>query len=208
MLKIANHPLVEHHLATLRSTQTRPAEFRQAVARLAALVAFEATADLPLASCEVTTPLGPTTGKRLTGRIGLVPILRAGLGMVEPILNLLPDAEVWHLGMYRDETTALPVEYYKKLPAAGPADVVLVLDPMLATGGSISVAVAALANWGVPTIKVVSLIAAKPGIAALQSQFPAVEIYVAAVDNELNARKFIVPGLGDAGDRMFNTMQD
>lgn len=205
MLHVARHPLIEHHVAALRDVATPPAEFRRLASRLAVLLAYEATSDLSLATGTVQTPLAPTSARRLSSRIGLIPILRAGLGLVESIHELIPEAEVWHLGMYRDETTALPVEYYKKLPAAKPVDVALVLDPMLATGGSISAAIAALVRWGVPRIKVVSLIAAQPGVSAIESQFPAVEIHVAALDPELNAHKFIVPGLGDAGDRLFNT---
>lgn len=208
MLHVAQHPLIAHHLAALREAHTPPAEFRRLVKRLATLLAYEATHDLSLVPCQVQTPLAFAPAQRLASRVGLVPILRAGLGMVEPVLELLPEAEVWHLGLYRDETTALPVEYYKKLPTAEPVEVALVLDPMLATGGSISVAIEALVAWGVPRIKVLSLIAARPGIAAVEQHFPAVDIFVAAVDAELDARKFIVPGLGDAGDRSFNTLRE
>lgn len=207
MLQVARHPLIEHHLAALRDQSTPPAEFRRLVQRMAVLLAYEATMDLNVADGWVHTPLTTAPARRLALRVGLVPILRAGLGMVESVLDLIPDAEVWHLGLYRDETTALPVEYYKKFDAE-PLDVAFVLDPMLATGGSITVAIAALTAWGVPKIKVLSLIASRPGIAAIQTQFPDVDIHVAAVDAELNARKFIVPGLGDAGDRSFNTLRD
>jgi uracil phosphoribosyltransferase len=208
MVHVVRHPLIEHHLAALRDARTPPDEFRRLVKRLATLLAYEATRDLSLAPCQVQTPLVAAPAQRLAARVGLVPILRAGLGMVEPVLELIPEAEVWHLGLYRDETTALPVEYYKKLPAAQPVEVALVLDPMLATGGSVSVAIEALTAWGVPRIKVLALIAARPGIAAVERQFPKVDIHVAAVDAELNDRKFIVPGLGDAGDRSFNTLRE
>ncbi len=201
-----DHPLVKHHLARLRDGATPPAEFRALVQRLAVLLAYEATKDLRLTEIQVQTPLTATTGHVLQQRIGVVPILRAGLGMVDPVLNLIPDAEVWHLGLYRDETTAQPVEYYSKLPSARPVDVALVLDPMLATGGSAASALAALRRWGVPTLKLLSLIAAPEGIAALEAQHPDVQVYVCAIDERLNDRKFIVPGLGDAGDRSFNTM--
>jgi uracil phosphoribosyltransferase len=204
-LFLASHPLVKHHLARLRDKGTPPAEFRQLVNRLATLLAYEATSDLPLASQTVRTPLAEMTGERLNARIGLVPILRAGLGMVDPVLNLLPEAEVWHLGMYRDEATAQPVEYYSKLSTSGPVEVALVLDPMLATGGSVIAALSALEAWGVKRLKVLAIIAARPGIEAVMKAFPRVQIYVCGEDPELNAHKFIVPGLGDAGDRAFNT---
>lgn len=200
------HPLVQHHLSLLRSANTPAEEFRHLVQRLATLAAYEATHDLLLEEVTVQTPLTEMTGRRLRQRIGLIPILRAGLGMVEPILNLIPFAEVWHLGVYRDEATARPIEYYSKLPSTRPVDVGLVLDPMLATGGSAISALEALRGWGVPDLRMVSVIAAKDGIAAVQAKFPQVKIFVCAVDPVLNSRKYIVPGLGDAGDRIFNTI--
>lgn len=203
---VVDHPLVKHHLARLRSSDTSASEFRALVQRLAVLLAYEATKDLSVIDVEVQTPLTTTVGKRLDARIGLVPILRAGLGMVDPVLDLIPDAEVWHLGLYRDEATAQPVEYYSKLPSADPVDVGLVVDPMLATGGSAALALAALGRWGVPSLKLLSLIAAPEGIAVLEQQFPDAQIYVCAIDDHLNDQKFIVPGLGDAGDRSFNTV--
>lgn len=202
------HPLIKHHLAALRDKHTAPAEFRQLVRRLSVLLAYEATEDLTLAACEIQTPLTHMAGARLAQRVGLVPILRAGLGMVDPILELIPTAEVWHLGLYRDETTARPVEYYSKLPASEPVDVALVIDPMLATGGSIIAALAALKRWGVSQTRVLSIIAAQEGVEAVRSQFPETKIYACAIDPELNSRKFIVPGLGDAGDRIFNTLRE
>jgi len=201
-----DHPLVTHHLARLRDASTPPTEFRALVQRLAVLLAYEATKDLRLTEVEVQTPLTKTTGRVLQQRIGIVPILRAGLGMVNPVLDLIPDAEVWHLGLYRDEVTAQPVEYYSKLPSARPVEVALVLEPMLATGGSAASALAALRRWGVPTLKLLSLIAAPEGIAALEAQFPEAQVFVCAIDERLNDQKFIVPGLGDAGDRSFNTV--
>jgi uracil phosphoribosyltransferase len=203
---LADHPLVQHHLAQLRAADTPPPEFRRLVQRLAGLLAYEATRDLALHNVPVQTPLVQTQVRRVAERVGLIPILRAGLGMVDPVLNFLPDAEVWHLGLYRDEATAQPVEYYSKLPPGNPVDVALVLDPMLATGGSIAVALQTLRRWGVPRLKVVSLIASRPGVEMLERDFPEAQLYVAAVDAELNAHKFIVPGLGDAGDRTFNTL--
>jgi uracil phosphoribosyltransferase len=205
-LFVASHPLVRHHLARLRNVETPPAEFRFLVTRLTTLLAYEATCDLRTAETRVQTPLVETTAARLDVRVGLVPILRAGLGMVDPVLNLLPEAEVWHLGMYRDEATATPVEYYSKLPPSGPVDVAVILDPMLATGGSILAALEALTRWGVKQLKVVALIGAEPGVETITKNFPHAQIYVGALDPELNDHKFIVPGLGDAGDRSFNTL--
>jgi uracil phosphoribosyltransferase len=202
-----NHPLIKHHLSRLREKNTPPEEFRELVRRLAALLAYEATSDLELRPAEIETPLVSMAGQALSQRVGLVPILRAGLGMVDPILNLIPSAEVWHLGLYRDEETALPVEYYSKLPQTEPVDVALVVDPMLATGGSATAALAALERWGVRKTKILSIIASQLGVSAVHQQFPAAEIYVCAIDPELNSRKFIVPGLGDAGDRIFNTLR-
>ena len=161
--------------------------------------------DLRLRDVVVETPLDSAGGYVLDQRIGLVPILRAGLGMVDPVLDLIPDAEVWHLGLYRDEATARPVEYYSKLPATGAVDIALVLDPMLATGGSAVAALETLRHWGVPHVKLVSIIAAQDGIDRVTAEFPTAQIFVCAVDPDLNTQKFIVPGLGDAGDRIFNT---
>ena len=201
------HPLVEHHLASLRSASTAPAEFRRLVQRLAVLLAYEATKDLQTRPVDVTTPLTTTSGNVLRERIGLVPILRAGLGMVDSVIDLIPTAEVWHLGLYRDERTLQPVEYYSKLPHSEPVDVALVVDPMLATGGSAVAALHALAEWGVPRAKLLACIAARPGIDAVLERFPQTQIYVAAIDPELNSHAYIVPGLGDAGDRIFNTLR-
>src|SRR5262245_35635404 len=202
-----DHPLIRHHLSRLRDRHTPPAEFRQLVQRLAVLLAYEATSDLAVRPVELETPLTRMTGQGLSQRVGLVPILRAGLGMVDPILNLIPTAEVWHLGLYRDEETALPVEYYSKLPQSEPVDVALVVDPMLATGGSATAALSALKRWGVEELKVLSIIASRFGIQAVTEQFPEADVYVCAIDPELNDRKFIMPGLGDAGDRIFNTLR-
>ena len=179
--------------------------FRQQIRLLAMLLAVRATQGLTLEESVVKTPLCTMTGARLKQRVAIVPILRAGIGLVEPVLELIPEAQVWHLGMYRDEATAQPVEYYSKLPKDNPVDVALVLDPMLATGGSIRAAVGAMKRWGVRDVRVLSVIAARDGIAIFHNECPDVPIYVAAVDDELNPHKFIVPGLGDAGDRIFNT---
>lgn len=200
------HPLVQCHLTRLRDKTTPPNEFRQLVSRLATLLACEATRDLLAEPHTVTTPLTEMTGWQLTQRVGLIPILRAGIGMVEPLLDLMPDAEIWHLGVYRDEETARPIKYYSKLPEKRPVDVALVLDPMLATGGSVAAALKMLRDWGVTQVKVLSIIAAREGIDHVVAEFPDVQIYVCQIDPRLNDRKFIVPGLGDAGDRMFNTV--
>ncbi len=207
-VQVVEHPLVKHHVARLRDALTSPAEFRLLVQRLAVLLAYEATQDLELAEVEIQTPLARTAGSQLTQRIGLVPILRAGLGMVDPILNLIPEAEVWHLGLYRDEATAEPVEYYSKLPPGRAVDVALVVDPMLATGGSAVSALATLRAWGVPQTRLLSLIAAPEGIAEVTRNFPATPVHVCAIDRHLNDQHFIVPGLGDAGDRIFNTTNE
>ncbi len=206
-VQLVQHPLVQHHVACLRDVATPCSLFRAHLRNLATLLAYEATRDLRLAPRSVTTPLQTVVGQQLDERVGLVPILRAGLGMVDSLLDLMPSAEVWHLGLYRDEATATPVEYYRKLPAADPVDVAMVLDPMLATGGSATAALATLTQWGVRRMKLLAIIGSKQGIAAVQREFPDVEIYVCAVDADLNGQKFIVPGLGDAGDRIFNTQR-
>ena len=200
-----NHPLVADHLARLRDQSTNPNEFRTTVARLAMLLGVYATEDLPQRDVRIQTPLAETTCQTLAAAVSLVPVLRAGLGMVEPLLQLIPEASVWHLGLYRNEETAEPVEYYDKLPLAGASDVALVLDPMLATGGSIDLVVRRLQRWGVADIRVLSIIAAQPGIDRVVRDFPDVKVYVAAIDPTLNEQSFIVPGLGDAGDRIFDT---
>jgi uracil phosphoribosyltransferase len=202
------HPLIACHLTRLRDKSTPSAEFRALVSRLAPLLAYEALKDLRTVPTTVETPLAKASGRKLAQRIGLVPILRAGLGMVEPVLKLVPQAEVWHLGLYRDEATAKPVKYYSKLPHERPVDVALVVDPMLATGGSAVAAMTTLRQWGVPQVKLLALIASEEGCKLVESEFPESQIYVCQVDPELNDKKFIVPGLGDAGDRIFNTAHD
>lgn len=202
---VLDHPLAVHHLTQLRSVNTGPSAFRLHVRQLVKLLAYEATRDLETRDIEVQTPLCATRGAEVTTTIGLVPILRAGLGMVDPLLTLLPAAQVWHLGLYRDEKTAEPVEYYRKLPVGNPVEQAFVLDPMLATGGSATLALGALRQWGVPRLKLLSIIASQPGVERVQQEFPQAAIHVCAVDPGLNDRSFIVPGLGDAGDRTFNT---
>jgi uracil phosphoribosyltransferase len=201
----SNHPLVKHKLSRLRDRDTEPKKFRELVREIAALLAYEATADLETVPRQLTTPLALMTGAELAEKIGLVPILRAGLGMVEGIWELMPNAEVWHIGLYRDEKTLKPVEYYNKLPVEPTVSLCLILDPMLATGGSACATVDVLKRWGVKKIKFVGLIGAPEGIARLQKEHPDVPIHLAAIDDHLNERGYIVPGLGDAGDRQFGT---
>lgn len=204
-IHVSTHPLVAHKLTRLRNKNTDPEKFRQLVREIAALLTYEATADLKLQPRPVETPLATTTGYELVEKVGLVPILRAGLGMVEGVWELLPTAEVWHIGLYRDERTLKPVEYYNKLPLERRVSVCLILDPMLATGGSAVATVDILKRWGVTRIKFVGLIGAPEGIQAMQTHHPEVPIYLAAIDDHLNERGYIVPGLGDAGDRQFGT---
>ncbi|HET7636083.1 MAG TPA: uracil phosphoribosyltransferase [Candidatus Limnocylindria bacterium] len=202
---VSRHPLVAHKLTLLRDRTTEPKKFRELVRELSWLLGYEAMADLALRRVEVETPMEPMTGARLEPKVGLIPVLRAGLGMVDAMLELMPAAQVWHIGLYRDERTLKPVEYYNKLPDAATVQICLILDPMLATGGSASATVDVLKAWGAARIKQVSLIAAPEGIATLSAAHPDVEIHVGAVDRQLNERGYIVPGLGDAGDRQFGT---
>lgn len=211
---VSNHPLIRHKLTLLRSTDTEPKKFRELVRELAILLVYEATADLGLNEIEITTPMKKTIGHTLSEKIGLVPILRAGLGMVEGIWDMMPSAEVWHIGLYRDHHTLKPVEYYNKLPVDPTVQVCLILDPMLATGGSAVATVDVLKRWGAQRIKFVGLIAAPEGLAHLSEAHPDVDIHVAAVDDHLTPEPtspddppagYIVPGLGDAGDRQFGT---
>ena len=204
-LMISKHPLLAHKLSKLRDVKTEPKKFRELVREMAGLLAYEATADLKIEPIEVQTPLRLAPGFELKEKIGLVPILRAGLGMVEGIWDLMPSSEVWHIGIYRDEKTLKPVEYYNKLPTEPTVSVCLFLDPMLATGGSAVATVDVLKRWGVNRIKFVGLIGAPEGVKRLQQHHPDVPIYLAALDDHLNEVGYIVPGLGDAGDRQFGT---
>ena len=201
----SQHPLVAHKLSRLRDRSTDPKKFRELVREIAALLAYEATADLLTVPRQVETPLTTMTGAELQEKVGLVPILRAGLGMVEGFWELMPTAEVWHIGLYRDEKTLQPVQYYNKLPVEPTVSVCLILDPMLATGGSAVATTAIVKRWGVRKIKFVGLIGAPEGIALMQAAHPEVPIYLAAVDDHLNEHGYILPGLGDAGDRQFGT---
>jgi len=204
-LHVSSHPLVKHKLTLLCDERTDSKMFRELVRELTALLLYEATLDLPLEESSFRTPLEPTTGSRISTRIGLVPILRAGLGMTDAAIDTLPSSEIWHLGMYRDESTHQPVSYYNKLPASCPDGLVIVLDPMLATGGSANDAISVLKQWGARWIKFVGIIAAPEGVAHVQENHPDVPIHVATLDRELDDNKFIRPGLGDAGDRLFGT---
>ena len=207
-LHVSRHPAVLHKLGILRDERTEPKKFREIVRELSWLIGYEALADIRLRPLEVTTPLETIEAAELGERIGLVPILRAGLGMVDAMLELMPTAQVWHLGLFRDERTLRPVEYYNKLPDSATVDLCLILDPMLATGGSATAAIEVLKRWGAVTpvrIKLVNLIAAPEGVAAVAAAHPDVEIHCAALDRQLNDRGYILPGLGDAGDRQFGT---
>ncbi len=201
----SQHPLVAHKLSRLRDKTTDPKKFRELVREIAALLTYEATADLVTQPKIIETPLKLMTGAELQEKIGLVPILRAGLGMVEGVWELMPTAEVWHIGLYRDEHTLKPVQYYNKLPIEPTVSICLILDPMLATGGSAVATVDIVKKWGVKKIKFVGLIGAPEGIKLMQERHPDVPIYLAAIDDHLNERGYIVPGLGDAGDRQFGT---
>jgi uracil phosphoribosyltransferase len=203
---VSTHPLVAHHVCTLRNPATKPSEFRRVVRQLTRLVAVEATASLPTRDVRVPTPLGEAAGRRLVDRIAIVPILRAGLGMADGLLELMPDAEVWHVGLYRDEATLQPKEYYNKLPTRLDATVAIVVDPMLATGGSAVRTCEILKAAGIPRVVFVALIASPEGVESLSKGIPGVAIHVATLDEGLNDAGYIVPGLGDAGDRQFGTM--
>jgi len=203
---VLNHPLLQHKLSILRDARTGVKDFREVVSEIATLMCYEATRDLPMREVEVQTPVARATVKIISGKkLAIVPILRAGLGMVDGILTLIPSAKVGHIGLYRDPQTLEPVEYYCKMPNDISEREVIILDPMLATGGSASAAIQFLKNYEVKHIKLMIIIAAPEGIARVLKDHPDVEIYCAAVDEKLNEHGYIVPGLGDAGDRIFGT---
>ena len=205
-VKVLDHPVIKHKISILRDINTGSNEFRSLVTEIAMMLAYEATSDLELEEYEVETPVAKTTGYRLTGKkIGIVPILRAGLGMVDGVLEVLPAAKIGHIGMYRNEETLQPVEYYCKLPSDVENRDILVVDPMLATGGSACDAIDNLKAKGCNSIRLLSIIAAPEGIEKLREAHPDVEITVAQLDEGLNENSYIVPGLGDAGDRLFGT---
>jgi len=205
-LQVLDHPLIQHKLSLIRDEKTGSKEFRELVEEVAMLMAYEVTRDFPLQEIDVKTPVAIAKAKVLAGRkVGLVPILRAGLGMVDGMLRLIPAAKVGHVGLYRDPETLLPVEYYCKLPSDIAERDLIVIDPMLATGGSASAAIMFLKDRGAKNIKLMCLIAAPEGILAVQNAHSDVDIFVAAVDECLNEHGYIIPGLGDAGDRLFGT---
>ncbi|MDD6024697.1 MAG: uracil phosphoribosyltransferase [Oscillospiraceae bacterium] len=205
-VNVLDHPLIQHKVSILRDKNTGVKEFREVVGEIAALMCYEATRDLPLEDVVIETPIATGTFKRLSGKkIAIVPILRAGLGMVDTIIDLIPSAKVGHIGLYRDPETHMPVEYYCKMPPDISERDVLIVDPMLATGGSASAAISFLKGYGCKNIKLMNIIGCPEGIKAIQEEHPDVEIYVASVDEKLNENKYIVPGLGDAGDRIFGT---
>jgi len=205
-LHVLDHPLIQHKLSILRDKNTGVKEFREVVGEIAALMCYEATRNLPLENVTIETPIATATFKRLTGKkIAIVPILRAGLGMVDTIIDLIPSAKVGHIGLYRDPETHNPVEYYCKMPPDISEREVIVVDPMLATGGSASAAISFIKGYGCKNIKLMNIIGCPEGIEVIQRDHPDVDLYVAAVDERLNENKYIVPGLGDAGDRIFGT---
>ena len=206
MVHLITHPFVHDALATLRDASTPPDIFRRVARRMSLLIAAEVLKEVPTVEGTVQTPLGAAYARRVGARVTLVPVLRAGLGMIDGVLDLLPTARVGHIGLQRDETTALASRYYVKLPPDLEDDVVLVTDPMLATGGSAVAAIELLRAAGARDIRFVCVVAAPEGIAAIERRFPDVPIYTPVVDRELNAHKFIVPGLGDFGDRLFGTV--
>ena len=203
---VFDHPLIQHKLSIMRDKRTGVKEFRELLEEIAMLMVYEVTRDLETCEVEVETPICKATCRRLAGhKLAVVPILRAGLGMVDGVLNLVPAAKVGHIGLYRDPETLEPVEYYCKLPAASTERDILVVDPMLATGGSASAAIQFIKNRGCSRIRLINLIAAPEGVERMQKDHPDVDIYIAALDDHLNEHGYIVPGLGDAGDRLFGT---
>ena len=203
---IMDHPLIQHKIGIIRKEETGSKDFRTLVSEIAMLMCYEATRELPLTDVEIETPICKTTVKELEGKkMAVVPILRAGLGMVEGMLAMIPAAKIGHIGLYRDPETLAPVEYYCKLPSDIASREVFVTDPMLATGGSATAAITMLKNKGVKKIRFMCIVAAPQGIERMQKEHPDVDIYIGALDEKLNEHKYIIPGLGDAGDRIFGT---
>ncbi|WP_296141209.1 uracil phosphoribosyltransferase [uncultured Anaerococcus sp.] len=205
-VKVLDHPVIKHKISILRDANTGSTEFRSIIKEISIILAYEATKDLALEEFDLETPVATTTGYRISGKkLGIVPILRAGLGMVDGVLEVLPAAKIGHIGMYRDEETLQPVEYYSKLPNDVEKRDIMVVDPMLATGGSACDAIGRLKEKGCKDIKLLSIIAAPEGVKKLQEEHPDVDIFIAQLDDGLNENSYIVPGLGDAGDRLFGT---
>jgi uracil phosphoribosyltransferase len=205
MLKVLEHPLITHKLTQLRRKETDTRDFRYNLNEISALMAYEITRDLPMKRVEIITPICPCTNMELSAEVVPIPVLRAGLGMVEGISNLIPDAKVGHIGMYRDHETLKPITYFSKFPVNLSEAVIMVLDPMLATGGSAGAAIQVIKDNGAKTVKLVSIVGAPEGVKRIENDHPDVQIYLAALDEKLNAKGYIVPGLGDAGDRLFGT---
>ena len=206
MLIVIKHPLITHKLTQLRRKDTLTRDFRHNVSEIAALMAYEITRDLPMKEVSIETPVAAFDTPEMAADVVLIPVLRAGLGMVEGIVNLLPDARVGHIGMYRDHETLKPITYFSKFPESLSRSVVMVLDPMLATGGSASAAIKVIKENGAKIIKLVSIVGAPEGVARIEKDHPDVQIYLAALDSKLDKNGYIVPGLGDAGDRLFGTL--
>jgi uracil phosphoribosyltransferase len=206
MLNVIKHPLITHKLTQLRKKDTLTRDFRYNVSEIAALMAYEITRDLPMKKIIIETPVSDCETTELAAGVVLIPVLRAGLGMVEGIVNLLPDAKVGHIGMYRDHETLKPITYFSKFPESLSDSIVMVLDPMLATGGSASAAIKVIKENGAKTIKLVSIVGAPEGVARIEKDHPDVQVFLAALDSNLNEHGYIVPGLGDAGDRLFGTI--
>jgi uracil phosphoribosyltransferase len=204
-LFVSKHPLVKHKLTALRDVKTDHRSFRELVRELTLLLTYEATADMDTTPKTVTTPMGTASGQQVKETIGLIPVMRAGMGMVDGIMELLPSVQVWHIGIFRDEKTLRPVQYYNKLPDEPTVQICLVLDPMLATGGSAIATIDILKKWGAKRIKYIGLLGAPEGVKALATAHPDVPIHLAELDERLNDIGYIVPGLGDAGDRMYGT---
>jgi len=206
MLNVLKHPLITHKLTQLRRKDTLTRDFRYNVSEIAALMAYEITRDLPMKKIRIETPVSHCDTTELAAGVILIPVLRAGLGMVEGIVNLIPDAKVGHIGMYRNHETLRPITYFSKFPQSLSDSIVMVLDPMLATGGSASAAINVIKENGGKTIKLVSIVGAPEGVSRIEKDHPDVQIFLAALDNNLNEQGYIVPGLGDAGDRLFGTL--
>jgi len=207
---VLKHPIVNSRLADLRQAGASPKEFRQGIHDITTILAIEATRDLEEEPVSGLSPVGPFIGSTIKSKIGLTPVLRAGLGMTDALLNIFPNAPVYHLGIFREKVSLQPVEYYSKLPSTTTVDMVYLLDPLIATGGTAVAAVHMVTDWGIPATKIrlLSILASEDGLKNVESEFPELEVWVAAVDNQLTPNGLIFPGLGDAGDRLFNTLKE